>query len=56
MHTKDAQAIGEDEQRLHPVAIWREAPVFSAQERAALGWTEALALLPTTGAPDDAYR
>lgn len=55
MHTKDAQAIGEDPQRLHLVAVWREAPVFSARERAALAWTEALTLLPESGAPDDVY-
>jgi len=55
MHTKDAQAMGEDAQRLHLVAVWREAPVFSPRERAALAWTEALTLLPETGAPDDVY-
>ncbi len=55
MHTKDAQAVGEDPQRLHLVAVWREAPVFSAKERAALAWTEALTLLPQSGAPDDVY-
>jgi AhpD family alkylhydroperoxidase len=53
MHTKDATAMGEDPQRLHLVAVWREAPVFSPRERAALAWTEALTLLPETGAPDD---
>jgi alkylhydroperoxidase family enzyme len=36
MHTKDARAFGEDEQRLHVVAAWREAPFYSARERAAL--------------------
>lgn len=56
MHTKDARAIGEDEQRLHLVAVWREAPFFTARERAALAWTEALTLLPETGAPDDVYE
>jgi len=56
MHTKDARAIGEDEQRLHLVAAWREAPFFTPRERAALAWTEALTLLPATGAPDDAYE
>jgi AhpD family alkylhydroperoxidase len=56
MHTKDARAEGEDEQRLHLVAVWQEAPVFSARERAALAWTEALTLLPETGAPDDVYE
>jgi alkylhydroperoxidase family enzyme len=55
MHTKDARAIGEDEQRLHLVAVWREAPVFTTRERAALAWTEALTLLSETGAPDDVY-
>src|ERR1035437_4557537 len=55
MHTKDARAIGEDEQRLHLVAVWREAPFFAPRERAALAWTEALTLLPDTGAPDDVY-
>jgi AhpD family alkylhydroperoxidase len=55
MHTKDAEAIGEDAQRLHLVAVWREAPVFSPRERAALAWTEALPLLSETGAPDDIY-
>ena len=56
MHTKDARAIGEEEQRLHLVAVWREAPGFSPRERAALAWTEALTLLPRTGAPDDVYE
>src|SRR5665811_1270753 len=55
MHTKDAVAIGEDEQRLHLLAVWREAPFFAPRERAALAWTEALTLLPDTGAPDYVY-
>jgi alkylhydroperoxidase family enzyme len=55
MHTKDAQAMGEASQRLHLVAVWREAPVFSPRERAALAWTEALTLLAETGAPDEVY-
>ena len=56
MHTKDARAMGEDEQRLHLVAVWREAPCFSDRERAALAWCESLTLLPDTGAPDDTYE
>lgn len=56
MHTKDAEAMGEEPQRLHLVAVWREAPVFSPRERAALAWTEALTLLPQTGAPDEVYE
>jgi AhpD family alkylhydroperoxidase len=55
MHTKDAIAIGEDTQRLNLVAVWREAPGFTARERAALAWTESLTLLPQTGAPADDY-
>lgn len=55
MHTKDAEAIGETTQRLHLVAVWRDAPVYSERERAALGWAEAITLLPETGAPDEAY-
>ena len=55
MHTKDARAIGEDEQRLHLVAVWREASRFSERERAALAWSEAVTLLPESGAPDDVY-
>jgi AhpD family alkylhydroperoxidase len=56
MHTKDARAIGEDEQRLHLVAVWREAPFFTSRERAALAWTESLTLLSKTLAPDDVYE
>jgi AhpD family alkylhydroperoxidase len=55
MHSKDARARGESEQRLHVLAAWREAPFYSERERAALGWCEALTLLPQTGAPDEAY-
>lgn len=56
MHTKDARAIGEDEQRLHLVAVWHESPGFTARERAALAWCEALTLLPQSGVPDGLYR
>jgi AhpD family alkylhydroperoxidase len=56
MHSKDARARGEDEQRLHVLAAWREAPIYSERERAALAWCEALTLLPQTGAPDEAYE
>ncbi len=55
MHTKDARARGEREQRLHVLAAWREAPFYSDRERAALAWCEALTRLPETGAPDDDY-
>src|SRR6476620_7709483 len=55
MHSKDARARGESEQRLHLLAAWREAPVYSPRERAALAWCETLTTLPATGAPDEAY-
>ena len=55
MHTKDAGALGESDDRMHLVAAWREAPCFTDRERAALEWCESLTLLPQTGAPDDAY-
>src|SRR5579884_2520471 len=47
MHTKDARAAGETEQRLYAVAVWQEAPFFSDRERAALAWTEAVTLIST---------
>lgn len=56
MHTKDAIALGENPQKLHVLAAWREAPFYSARERAALGWCEALTLVSQTGAPDSAYN
>ncbi len=55
MHTKDARAAGESEQRLYAVSVWREAPFFSGRERAALAWTEALTLVSEKGVPDDLY-
>jgi len=45
MHTSDARKAGESERRLYAVAVWRETPFFSARERAALAWTEALTRL-----------
>jgi len=55
MHSKDARALGEDEQRLYLLDAWREAPCYSERERAALAWCEALTLLPQSGAPGDVY-
>ena len=42
MHTKDARALGETEQRLYTLSAWRETPFFDERERAALAWTEAV--------------
>jgi AhpD family alkylhydroperoxidase len=55
MHSKDARAREEDEQRLHVLAAWREAPFYSPRERPALEWCEALTLLAETGASDEAF-
>jgi AhpD family alkylhydroperoxidase len=55
MHTKAARAAGETEQRLHLVAAWQHAPVFTGRERAALSWTEALTKL-SQGYPDAAAK
>ncbi len=46
MHTKDARAIGETEQRIYALSAWRETPFFTGRERAALAWAEANTLLP----------
>ena len=56
MHSKDARANGETEQRLHGLAAWREAPYYSDRERAALEWTEAVTLVADTHVPDDVYE
>ena len=55
MHVKEAKIHGERELRLHHVAVWRESPLFSAQERAALEWTEALTQLSPHGVSDAIY-
>ncbi len=55
MHTKDARAAGETEQRLYALSAWREAPFFSERERAALAWTEALTRVAELGVPDELY-
>ena len=56
MHTKDARALGETEQRLHVLPAWRETTLYTPRERAALAWTEALTLISETHAPDDIYE
>ena len=56
MHSKDARAKGETEQRLYGLSAWRETPYYSERERAALEWTEALTLVAETNVPDDVYE
>ncbi len=55
MHTKDARARGESEQRLYELDAWRESPFYNDRERAALAWTEAVTLVAATRVPDEVY-
>ena len=56
MHAHDAAKRGESARRLAALVVWREAPFFSARERAALAWTEALTLVASTQVPDDVWH
>jgi AhpD family alkylhydroperoxidase len=56
MHTKDARAAGESEMRLYLLDAWHESQLYTARERAALAWTEALTRVSETHAPDGAYE
>ena len=55
MHTKDARAKGETEQRIYALPAWREAPFYSERERAALAWTEAITNIQQGHASEDVY-
>jgi AhpD family alkylhydroperoxidase len=56
MHSKDARAHGETEQRLYALSAWRETPFFTTRERAALAWTEALTNIQQGHVPDSEYE
>lgn len=56
MHTHEARADGETEERLYLLDAWRESPLYSERERAALAWTEAVTLVSQTHVPDDVYE
>jgi AhpD family alkylhydroperoxidase len=56
MHTKDARAIGETEQRIYALPAWRETPFFTARERAALAFTESVTLMAGPHVPDQDYQ
>ncbi|MFT3680419.1 MAG: carboxymuconolactone decarboxylase family protein [Ferruginibacter sp.] len=56
MHSKDLRAAGETEQRLYMLDAWREAPVYSKRECAALGWAEAVTKITNGQVPDDVYE
>lgn len=55
MHSKEARAAGETEQRLYLLQVWREAPIYTARERAALAWAEAVTLIAHAEVPDEIY-
>lgn len=55
MHSKDARAEGETEQRLYGLTAWREAPYYSERERSVLAWTESVTEISKDHAPDDVY-
>ena len=56
MHTKDARAAGETEQRLYALPAWRETPFFTSRERAALAFTESVTVLASTHVPEADYE
>jgi AhpD family alkylhydroperoxidase len=56
MHTKDARAIGESEQRLYALPAWQETPFFTPRERAALAFTESVTLVARDHVPTEAYE
>jgi AhpD family alkylhydroperoxidase len=55
MHAKELRAEGESEQRLYLLNAWRESPIYSERERAALAWTEAVTLVAENQVPDEVY-
>lgn len=56
MHVSDATKHGESNMRIHLLDAWRESPLYTDRERAALNWTESLTLVAETGAPDEDYE
>ncbi|HEU4659541.1 MAG TPA: carboxymuconolactone decarboxylase family protein [Pseudolabrys sp.] len=56
MHTNDARKIGETDERMHLLNAWREAPIYTERERAALAWTEAVTLVSEKHVPDEVYE
>ena len=56
MHLRDARKLGESQERLDLLTAWRDAPLFTPRERAALAWTEAVTLVADSHVPDDVYK
>lgn len=55
-HTGEARSRGEIEQRLYLLDAWRESPLYTERERAALAWTEAVTRIADTHAPDEDFE
>ena len=56
MHTRDARVGGETEQRIFVLSAWRDVPIYTPRERAALEWTEVVTNIGLSGVPDDVYQ
>ena len=56
LHAEEARGHGESQRRLDVLSAWRDSPLFSDRERAALAWTEAVTLIAANGVPDDVYE
>jgi AhpD family alkylhydroperoxidase len=56
LHTWDARARGESEERLYLLNAWRDSPLYTERERAALAWTEAVTLVAETHVPDQVFE
>ncbi len=56
LHVNTLRELGEAEQRMHNMVVWREATCFTEREKAALAWTEAVTLVAETGVPDDVWE
>lgn len=56
MHSKDARAEGETEQRIYAVPVWRETPFYTPRERAALEWAETVTNISQRGVPDEVFE
>jgi len=56
MHTRDARKLGESDERMHLLNAWREAPIYTLREQAALAWTEAVTLVADGQVPDKVYE
>jgi AhpD family alkylhydroperoxidase len=56
MHSKDLRAFGESEERIYLLDAWRESPIYTEQERAALAWAEAVTLVSEGHVPDEVYE